>query len=148
MAWVWTPPPSFASVWLGLGQVTWRLWVSVFSSVKWRRQYLPAWITVTITWVAPCRELSTAPGMQQTLGRCQLSKPSLHWRVIPDGTSPAEQGSACLAASRPYLPGHLSLWKAHPWLCAPGWGDGRLALERSFCFQGSAQTVWGAILHN
>lgn len=43
---------------------------------------------------------------------------------------------------------HLSLWKAHPWLCGPGWGDGRLTRERSFCFRSSAHTVWGAFFHN
>lgn len=71
----------------------------------------------------------------------------LHWRVIPDGTSPAKQGSACLSASLSYHPlSSLSL-KGSPWLCGPGWGDGRLTPERSFCFQSSAHTVWGVLLH-
>lgn len=43
---------------------------------------------------------------------------------------------------------HLSPWEALPWLCGPGWGDGRLTPERSFCFQSSAHTVWGVFLHN
>lgn len=46
--------------------------------------------------------------------------PSLLRRVIPDGTSPAKQGSACLAASLPYLPSPSLSLKGSP---VTGWPD-------------------------
>ena len=83
------------------------------------------------------------PGTQQGLRKRQLSLPSLLWRVIPVGTSPAEQGSACLAASLPYLPSPSLSLKGSP---RAGWPDEVMAASpQRGAFVSGAQPILSGV---
>lgn len=100
-------------------------------------------MTVKGTWATPRKELSTEPGTQQVLSKHQLSLPSLLWRVIPDGTSPAKQGSTCLAASLPYLPSPSLSLKGSP---VTGWPDEVMAgLPQRGAFVSRAQPILSGV---